>query len=203
MSLYPLMLEGAAVSSLVVGGGSIATRKAASLLAAGANVRVVAPSVSSEMEALTVANSALHIIRERYSSTHIGDALLIVAATDDHAVNAMIAADARSLGRLVNVVSAPADGNCVTPAVHRAGDVVVAVTAAGVPAAAARIRDTIARLIDSRYADAVGQLSALRRRLLDSGQRDQWSAASAALLGDDFCARVESGRFSESAAEWR
>ena len=203
MSLYPLMLDGAAISSLVVGGGAVATRKVASLLAAGAQVRVVAPEVTAEMEELRAGNAALHINREPYSSTHIGDALFVIAATDDHAVNARIAADARSRGRLVNVVDAPAAGNCVTPAVHRAGDVVVAVTAGGVPAAASRIRDAIARVIDSRYADAVGQLSTLRRTLLDGGHRDHWSAASAALVGDDFCDRVESGRFNERAAEWR
>src|SRR5436190_18839951 len=112
------MLEGSAISALIVGGGAVATRKAAALLAAGAKVRIVAPVVAAEIDALAASTAHLCVIRERYSSTHIDDALLVVAATDDSDVNASVAADARSRGRLVNVVSAPSEGNYVTPAVH-------------------------------------------------------------------------------------
>jgi hypothetical protein len=39
--------------------------------------------------------------------------------------------------------------------------------------------------------------------LIDRDERDRWSSATAALLTDDFCQRVESGRFGEAVAEWR
>ena len=134
---------------------------------------------------------------------HIDDALLVVAATNDSAINSLVAAEALARGRLVNVASAPGEGNCSTPAMHRAGDVVVAVSAGGVPRAAARIRDALGRTYDERYAEAVRELASLRRTMLDSGKRDQWSSAVAMLIGDDFCAAVESGRFMDQAAEWR
>jgi siroheme synthase-like protein len=197
------MLEGAALSAVIIGGGSVAARKATSLAAAGARVHIVAPRMSPDLETLAATNPAVHLTRERYSSSHIGDALLVIAATDDPAANSRVAADARARGRLVNVASAPDEGNCITPAVHRAGDVVVAVSAGGVPKAAVRIRDAIALTVDERYADAVRELSTLRRILLDDGKREQWSTAAAVLLSDDFCASVESGRFAERAAEWR
>jgi siroheme synthase-like protein len=202
MSAYPLMLDGDTLSAVIVGGGSVATRKAVALVRTGARVHVVAPACSPEMEILA-ANDLVDLSRETYSSSHIGDALLVIAATDDAATNSLVAADARNLGRLVNVVSAPHEGNCITPAVHAAGDVVVAVSAGGVPAAAARIRDAIAQILDARYADAIHELSVLRRRLIDSGHRERWSAAADALIGDDFCSAVESGLFVERAAEWR
>jgi precorrin-2 dehydrogenase / sirohydrochlorin ferrochelatase len=202
VSLYPLMLDGSALSAVIIGGGAVAVRKVSSLVAAGAQVRVVAPSVMPELETLA-RDSSVEIIRDRYEKRHIGDAGLVIAATNDDTVNAEVAVDAKSLGRLVNVASQPSSGNCVTPAVHRAGDVVIAVTAGGVPGAAARIRDDLARRIDDRYAAAIQELSSLRRSLLDRRERERWSSATAALLDDDFCRRVEAGLFGEALAEWR
>jgi siroheme synthase-like protein len=128
---------------------------------------------------------------------------LVIAATDDPAVNATVADDARAAGRLVNVVDRPELGDFITPAVHRCGDLVVAVTAGGVPNAAARIRDSIGRTIDGRYAAAVRDLAALRRTLIAAGKRERWNEAAAALVGEDFCERVESGAFAAGIAAWR
>lgn len=202
MSLYPVMLEGSSLTAVIIGGGAVATRKASALVDAGAHLRVVAPAVTPEIEQLGNGRG-VEIIRERYAKSHLGDAQFVIAATNDPALNEQIAEDAKALGRLVNVASAPAAGNCITPAVHRAGDVVVAVAAGGVPSAAARIRDELARKLDHRYASAVKELSSLRRSLIDRDERDRWSSATAALLTDDFCQRVESGRFGEAVAEWR
>ena len=202
MSLYPLMLDGSSLSAVIIGGGPVAARKAAALVAAGARVRLVAPAIVAELETLA-RDSSIEIIRDRYAKRYIGDAGFVIAATNDDTVNAEVAVDAKAMGRLVNVASEPGSGNCVTPAVHRAGDVVIAVTAGGVPSAAARIRDDLARRIDDRYATAVKELSSLRRSLIDRDDRDRWSSATAALLDDDFCRRVESGRFDEALSEWR
>lgn len=203
MSAYPVMLDGSAVSALVVGGGTVASRKATALVEAGARVHVVAPRVEPALEQLAAGSGTLRLTKAAYASDHIGDALLIVAATDDSPLNARIAADARSRGRLVNVVDAPELGNCITPAVHHAGELVVAVSAGGVPGAAVRIRDSIATLLDARYSDAVRELAALRRTLLDEGRRDRWQEAASSLVAPDFCEQVESGRFAARIAEWR
>jgi precorrin-2 dehydrogenase/sirohydrochlorin ferrochelatase len=196
------MLDGSALTAVIVGGGPVAARKASALVGSGARVRVVAPAMSPELEALAT-DSTVELVRELYSKRQLGDAQLVIAATNDAAVNAQVVTDAKALGRLVNVADAPNAGNCVTPAVHRVGEVVVAISAGGVPSAAARIRDDVARKIDDRYATAVKELSSLRRALIDRDQRDRWSSASAALVDDEFCERVESGRFDEALAEWR
>jgi len=202
VSFYPLMLEGSALSAVIVGGGAVAARKATALVATGARVRVVSPEMVTELETLG-RDSSIELIRDRYEKRHIGDAGLVIAATNDHTVNAEVAVDAKSLGRLVNVASEPSAGNCITPAVHRAGDIVIAVTAGGVPSVAARIRDDVARRVDDRYAAAVKELSSLRRTLLERDDRARWSSATAALIDDEFCRRVESGLFDEALAEWR
>jgi len=203
VSAYPIVLEGSAISALVVGGGSVAARKVRALLETGAAVHVVAPTIGDEIETLAATSELLRITRSSYTTEHLGEAALVVAATDDASVNAAVAADARKAGRLVNVVDHPELGDFITPAVHRCGDLVVAVAAGGVPNAAARIRDSIGRTIDNRYASAVRDLAALRRRLIAAGDRDRWNQAAAALIGEDFCERVESGAFAAGIAQWR
>lgn len=197
------MLDGSSVSALVVGGGRVAIRKVLTLLDAGARVHVVAPCVDRELEQRAASDPSLEIIVGTYDASHLEGVLLIVAATDDPAINRRIAEDARNASKLVNVVDEPDRGNYVTPAIHRTGDVVVAVTAGGVPNAAARIRDTIARTLDGRYGAAVRELATLRRGLLDTGNRERWREAAASLVGADFCEQVESGRFQARVAEWR
>jgi precorrin-2 dehydrogenase/sirohydrochlorin ferrochelatase len=203
MSGYPVVVEGTTLSAVIAGGGRVATRKALSLLEAGARVHVVAPRVTPMLEETAARNHDLYITRSLFAAEHIGNALLVVVATNDPDANALIAAQARAVGRLVNVASAPDQGNCITPAVHRSGDITVAVTTGRVPTAAARIRDRLGRVLDGRYAAAVRELSQLRADLLNRGERDRWTTASTTLVGDEFCDHVESGRFAARLAEWR
>ena len=51
MSDLPVALHGERITAVVVGGGSVGTRKALALVETGAQVRVVAPDVSQELEA--------------------------------------------------------------------------------------------------------------------------------------------------------
>jgi precorrin-2 dehydrogenase / sirohydrochlorin ferrochelatase len=199
----PIVLDGRSVSALVVGGGNVALRKVRGLLDAGAHVRVVAREISPELSALATQYAALTLVTGDYSTEQLEDALVIVAATDDPETNARVASDARAHVRLVTVADAPELGNCTTPAVHRRGDLLVAVTAGGVPGVAARVRDAIAQRVDARYGSAVRALAMLRRRLLADGNRERWRAAAAVLIGEDFCASVESGVFDERIAQWR
>jgi len=203
VSAYPVMLEGAGIAALVVGGGRVATRRALALLGAGARVHVVAPRLAGELDAAAAREPALTLARREYAVGDVGDATLVVAATDSREVNARVAADARALGRLVNVADAPADGNCAVPATHRVGDLVIAVFAGGVPTAAARVRDCIAARFDARYAPAIHGLRSLRARTLRERGTAAWRQAADALTGADFCAAVESGAFEERLAAWR
>ncbi|HJU88123.1 MAG TPA: bifunctional precorrin-2 dehydrogenase/sirohydrochlorin ferrochelatase [Gemmatimonadaceae bacterium] len=203
MSAYPLMLDGTSLEALVVGGGAVAARKVGALLDAGATVRVVAPDVSRELRELQSPDVRLTIAERSYTSEDIATAMLVIAATGDRAVNARVARDARARHRLVNVADAPNEGNCVTAAVHRAGDLVVAVTAGGVPSAAARVRDLVADRVDGRYGGAIAELGELRSRLLAVGNREQWRRASEELVGESFCAWVEDGTFVARVRAWR
>jgi siroheme synthase-like protein len=202
VSGVPILVEGTSLTVLIVGGGPVAARKAEAFAAAGASVRIVAREPSPELRDL--ARQAGVVLAERaYERGDIGDAALVVAATSDRATNAAIAADARAATRLVNVVDAPREGSFATMAVHRAGALVVGVSAGGVPGAAARVRDAIARRFDARYAGALDGLATLRRALLDRGASREWRALAAEVIDDDFCDMVETDRLDARVAAWR
>ena len=201
MSGLPILLDGPALRVLVVGGGTVASRKTAVLLDAGARVRVVAPQVSDAMRVIADAGR-VELLERRYARGDVGDALLVIAATDDRAVNAAVTEEARAANRLVNVADAPAEGSFATMATHRSGTLVIGVSAGGVPRAAARIRDAIAARFDSRYARALADLTAIRRELLDRGEGARWRARSSEVLDAGFCAVVERGALAERVAAW-
>jgi siroheme synthase-like protein len=201
MSDFPIALHGEHIVALVVGGGSVGTRKALALVEAGAQVRVVSPQVTPELDAAERARE-LSVVRESYSSKHLGRSMLVVAATDSREVNAQIAVDAHSAGKLVNITDYPDEGNFHTMAIHRSGDVTIAVSSGGVPGAATRIRDAIAERFDGRYERAVSALRGLRSRLLANGD-DEWRAVAPKLIGDDFCSSIEDGSFVGRVDSWR
>ena len=202
MSGVPILVEGAALEVLIVGGGAVAVRKASAFAAAGASLRIVAREPSEAMQALATAPSVRLEARD-YEARDVADATLVIAATDDRATNARIAADARAAARLVNVVDAPEEGSFATMATHRSGALVVGVSAGGVPGAAARVRDEVAERFGDRYALALADLAALRRSLLDRGQGAQWRALATAVIDDGFCAAVESGTLEARMGAWR
>ena len=202
MSGLPILIEGSAVRVLLVGGGTVASRKAAVLLEAGAQLRIVAPAIHDDLRAMA-ASGRVELVERAYQRDDVGDAQLVVAATDDRAVNAAVLADAQAASRLVNVADAPAAGSFSTMATPRAGELVIGVSAGGVPGAAARIRDTIATRFDARYARALADLAAVRRLLLDRGERDAWRRHATETFGAGFCDGVESGALAEQVASWR
>ena len=202
MSGVPILLEGSALSVLVVGGGPVAVRKAAAFAAAGADVRVVTRDASAAMRELAQ-GGAVTIVQREYEPADLSDAVLVIAATNDRRVNGRIAADGRAASRLVNVADAPDDGSFATMATHRAGTLVVGVSAGGVPGAAARIRDAVAARFDERYARALRRLASVRRAMIDRGEAAEWRALAGPVLDEEFCDAVESGALDARMAAWR
>lgn len=202
--MIPLGFHGESVSALVIGCGAVGTRRAIALLEAGAHVRVVSPDISGEVQERRGSEPRLIVQQREYEGGRdILDANLIIAATGSANVNERVAADARLLGRPVNVADAPEKGSFDFLAAHRAGSITVGVSAGGVPAAAMRIRDAIAERIDSRYAEAVAECAALRRSTIQEAGTERWREVSAELIDESFCTSVETGTFARKAAAWR
>jgi siroheme synthase-like protein len=197
-----VFVEGRALRVLVVGGGAVAARKASSFVREGAAVRVVAPELCGAMESL-VAAQALGVVRKQYDASDIGDAHLVVAATNDRSVNAAVASDADAAGRLVNVADVAGEGTFSMMSAHRNGPLTIAVNAGGVPAASARIRDAVAERFGDAYADALRELGVVRSTLISGTAADQWRAVSDDVIGEDFCRSVDDGSFARRLGAWR
>jgi precorrin-2 dehydrogenase/sirohydrochlorin ferrochelatase len=203
VSLLPIAVEGDGLTAVVVGGGPVAARKASAFLSAGMDIRIIAPQTGPEVDALLATATKVQLVRESYRAGHLAGAVLAVAATDSHEVNRQVAADARGQGILVNAADGGEDGTFVSMAQHRAGELVIGIAAGRVPAAAQRIRDSLADRFDDRYARALAVVSGIRRRVLDSAGTEEWRTVSERLIGPDFCAAVEEGRFGEGVESWR
>lgn len=201
MSDFPIALHGERIRAVVIGGGAVGTRKARALIDAGAHVTVVAPQVSAELEEAARLRQ-VNVVHGDYLRDQISGATLVIAATSSREVNAQIAMDAQSSGQLVNISDYPDEGNFHTMALHRSGDVTIAVSSGGVPGAAARIRDAIAERFDSRYERAVSVLRGLRARSL-ADDDERWRDAASQLLDSDFCQSVENGTFADKVDAWR
>ena len=196
-----IVVHAAQTRVLVVGAGKVGERKALAFAAAGAHVRVVAPKAEATLRDAAAAGT-LDLVLRGYAASDIEDADLVIAATDDRATNARVAADARAAHRLCNVADVPEEGSFSSIAQQTSGALLVAVGADGVPAAATRILGSVSERLDTRYANALAALRSLRGRLLATGSRADWERASAQLIGDDFIARVEDGSTARDAAGW-
>ncbi len=151
--------------TVVVGGGSIATRKVTGLLEAGARVTVISPTLTSELKTLAEAGR-ITVIERPYRQGDLADAFLVIAATDDLAVNEAVWQEAEQRGCLVNVVDDPPHCNFILPAIVRRGEVTIAISTGGAsPALARRLREWLEMLIGPEYGDLATLLAELRPEL--------------------------------------
>jgi siroheme synthase-like protein len=156
-------LEGAAV--LVIGAGVVGARKAAQLIDAGALVTVISDEVLSPLPA-----GVVRLERRRYERGDLRGFSLVVSATGDAATNDVVVEEAREERLWLNVVDDPERSSFYFMALHRQGDVTVAVSTAGAaPALAQEVRTLIAGALPDSLADVANALRDERRRLHDEG----------------------------------
>jgi precorrin-2 dehydrogenase/sirohydrochlorin ferrochelatase len=162
-----LALEGRA--AVVVGGGEVAARKVQDLLAAKANVTVIAPQLCDGIVAL--ANEKRIVAHGRpYRTGDLAGAFVALAATDDEDLNARISSDAAAMNVLVNVVDRPALCTFTVPATVRRGDLTIAVATEGrCPALAGILREELEARYGREYAELVGLFGELRKRMIELG----------------------------------
>lgn len=142
---------------VVIGGGVIATRKVAELLAAGARVTVISPTVSPRVARWASEGRLRHRPR-RYRRGDLTGSRLVIAATSDPDEQTRIAHEARATSAWVNVVDRPEHCDFVAPAVVRRGDLTIAVSTAGRNPALAR---WIKRQLESSVGREYGRLTTL------------------------------------------
>lgn len=165
MRYYPVNLDIAGKQCLVVGGGQVAERKIAALLAAGAAVTVVSPQLTPRL-AERAAAGELQWRQRGWQSGDMAGFTLAICAASDMAVNAAAAAAARQAGVLVNVVDTPALCDFTLPALVSRGELLLTVSTGGdSPILARRIREELEQLYGEAFGVYLAELAALRRQL--------------------------------------
>lgn len=160
--LYMACIDLKGKRCLVVGAGAVAVEKVGGLLAAGADVEVVAPEASDSIRELGRA-AAVGLTLRPYASADLEDRFLVIVATGDRAVAEAVHRDAEARSMLINVADVPDLCNFILPAVTRRGPVAVAVSTAGAsPALAQRIRREASEHLERPYGDLAEILRALR-----------------------------------------
>jgi len=192
---YPAFIDLTGRRCLVVGGGPVGTEKAEKLVDAGADVRLVSPEITPRLAELVAAGAIREHHRRGYRSHDLEGCLLVIAATDDAAVNRRVWADGESRRMLVNVVDVPHLCNFIVPSIMRHGDLAVAVSTGGAsPVVARRVRQIVEREIGPEWGELVAILretrDGLKRRFADMPSR---AAAVEALLGSDIVERLATG----------
>lgn len=141
-----LRLEGRRV--LVVGGGHVATRRAFSLVEAGADVHVVSPEVSESL-ASAIGRGTITWHPRGYATGDLDGAWLVQTATDTPVIDDLVAADAEAARVFCLKGGDPQNATAWSPAVARVDDVTIAVSGGGDAGRAVRLRDAVATALQT------------------------------------------------------
>ena len=165
MEFLPILLDVRQQPCLVVGGGDVAARKAALLVRAGARVTVLAPALCAAFDTDLAAARIVHRAASSQDENLSGYAVMI-AATNDVAVNRAVAAAARARHIPVNVVDQPALCSFILPSIIERPPLIVAVSSGGAsPVLARLLRARLESLIPAGYGRLAALAGAFRDRV--------------------------------------
>ncbi len=163
--LLPLFVNLTGRRVVLVGGGPVASAKLTQLLAAGADVHVVAPEIHED-----IVKAAVAISRRQFVPADLDGAWLVVAAATPD-VNRSVAAAAEGRQLFVNAVDDPANATAFLSGVVRRDGVTLAISTSGdAPGLTALLREALdavlprrSRRLGTRGAPAAGRLEGRRR----------------------------------------
>jgi siroheme synthase-like protein len=166
-SLLPLFLKLDGRTALVVGAGTIAQRKVASLLEARARVRLVAPEATPELQA-HARGGLLEWAPRRFEEDDVEGAWLVVAATGDAETQRRVAAAAHARRIFVLAVDDPTNASAYSGALVRRPPFLIAISSSGeTPALTRIVKELIEQVLPGP--DWVEHARALRARWIADG----------------------------------
>ena len=166
MKYYPICLDIRNRNCLVVGGGSVGTRKVKKLLECGAKVTVVSIDVTEKLKELS--DCGVIQMKERdFQTADLDDRFLVIGATDNQELNIKIHAEAEQRGLLCNIADHPKACNFILPSIVNRGDLIIAISTSGKsPAFAKRLRKRLEKEFGNEYAEFLNLMGAIRQKLL-------------------------------------
>ena len=168
MLYYPVFLNLKNKKAVVIGGGSVAERKAQTLLSCDADVSIISPKITPRLRRL-VKEGKIEYIKKGYEDKDIKDAFIVVAATNDRGINEAIYKAAERYGCLLNIVDKPESSNFIVPSVISRGDLTIAISTGGrSPALSKQIRKELQQIYGREYEIFIKTMGKIRGALLRS-----------------------------------
>ncbi|HEY0211208.1 siroheme synthase CysG [Acerihabitans sp.] len=195
MDYLPLFADLRQRPVLVVGGGEVAARKILLLRRAGAQVRVVAQSLSPELD-LQAQSGHIHWLGETFAAGMLDGVFLVIAATNDRALNAEVYAAAEQRHILANVVDDQPMCSFIFPSIVDRSPIMVAISSGGAAPVLARIlREKLESLLPAFLGPMAQMAGAFRERVKQhlpgmDARRRFWERA----LNGRFAGLVAQGR---------
>jgi precorrin-2 dehydrogenase/sirohydrochlorin ferrochelatase len=166
MRYYPIYLDIRDRNCLVVGGGSVGTRKVETLLECGAKVMVVSIDAAEKLKKFSDRN-VIQLKERAFQSADLDNMFLVIGATDSEALNFEIYAAARRRGVLCNIADRPEACNFILPSIVNRGDLIIAISTSGKsPAFAKKLRKQLETQFGNEYAEFLDLMGAIRKKLL-------------------------------------
>lgn len=188
MGYFPFFIQLQNVPGLIVGGGTVALRKAEKLLPYGPKITVVAPEINPELAGLP----GLTLARRPFRPEDVEGMSFVIAASGDAALNRQVARLCRERGIPVNVVDDKEACSFLFPALVKRGELSVGISTGGSsPTAAIWLKEQIAQLLPEGLEDILAWLEEQRPLLKARWPEERARARGFASL---FAACLEVGR---------
>lgn len=198
---YPINCNISGWNCLVVGGGSVGTRRTAGLLECGAIVTVVATKASSELISMSESGK-IALLLEPFRPEHLDGMRLAIAAVDNKLVNDAVGEQCRKRNILVNRADDSSQGDFTVPAVIRRGALTLsAATDGSHPRLTAQIAQTLSAMYGPEYEPYVAMLRLVRLEILAEAAAHHEREAAFNALNDheaDLLHLIKSGREAEA-----
>jgi len=171
MRYYPIYVNLRGKRCLVVGAGQVGRRKIATLAECGAEEILVIDLAPAEACAELLSHPAVVFACRPYETSDLDGRFLVIASTDDEALNWRISRECADRGIPCNIVDQPEKCSFIVPAMFTQGDLTVAISTGGSsPALARKIRQGLGEFLGTEYGAMLVLMSRLRPLVLGLGQ---------------------------------
>jgi len=171
MRYYPIYVNLRGKRCLVVGAGQVGRRKIATLAECGAEEILVIDLAPAEACAELLSHPAVVFTCRPYETSDLDGRFLVIASTDDEALNWRISRECADRGIPCNIVDQPEKCSFIVPAMFTQGDLTVAISTGGSsPALARKIRQGLGEFLGTEYGAMLVLMSRLRPLVLGLGQ---------------------------------
>ena len=176
MDIFPISLKLQQQPYLIVGGGHIAYRKAVLLAKAGAVIHVIAPEIESNLLEIVESSQGQYVQAPFSPDIQLRNYRLVIAATNDKAVNIQVFEACEAEKILVNSVDDPPHCRFMVPAIIDRSPLVVSIATNGTsPVLSRQIRTQLEATIPhgmGKLADFSGQWRAsVKAKIINPDER--------------------------------